>query len=88
MHLSPPEPVSCFLGFLEIFIYLVALGLSCHMWDLSLWRMESPVAALWLSCSTACEIFVPRPGVVPPSFALQGGFLTTGPPASAYPLFM
>ena len=32
-----------------------------------------------LSCSVACGILVPRPGIEPMSSALAGGFLTTGP---------
>ena len=32
------------------------------------------------SCCTACGILVPWPGIEPMSPALQGGFLTTGPP--------
>ena len=31
-------------------------------------------------CSVACGILVPRPGIKPASPALEGGFLTTGPP--------
>ena len=31
-----------------------------------------------LSCSMACGILVPRPGIEPMSSALQGGFSTTG----------
>ena len=33
-----------------------------------------------LSCSIACGILIPRPGVEPVSPALAGGFLSTGPP--------
>ena len=33
-----------------------------------------------LSCSVACGILVPGPGIEPTSPALEGGFLTTGPP--------
>ena len=38
------------------------------------------VAVPGLSCSVACEILVPLPGIEPRSPALQGGFLSTGPP--------
>ena len=31
-----------------------------------------------LSCSIACEILVPQPGMEPESRVLEGGFLTTG----------
>ena len=27
----------------------------------------------------ACEVLVPQPGIEPTSFALEGGFLSTGP---------
>ena len=40
----------------------------------------SVVVARGLSCSAACGILVPRPGIEPVSPALQGRFLTTGPP--------
>ena len=33
-----------------------------------------------LSCTVACGIFVPWPGIESASSALQGKFLTTGPP--------
>ena len=32
------------------------------------------------SCSEACGILIPQPGIQPASLALQGGFLTIGPP--------
>ena len=38
------------------------------------------VVACGLSCSMACGILVPRPGMEPVSLALEAGFLTTGPP--------
>ena len=49
----------------------------------------SVVAACRLSCPTACGILVPRPGIEPASPALEGGFLTTGPPGkSPHPHFI
>ena len=36
-----------------------------------------------LSCSVECGILVPRPEIEPPSPALQGGFLATGPPGKS-----
>ena len=36
-----------------------------------------------LSCPSACGILVPQPGIEPASSALQGGFLTTGPPGKS-----
>ena len=38
---------------------------------------------LGLSCPTACGILVPSPEVEPVSPALEGGFLTTGPPGKS-----
>ena len=36
-----------------------------------------------LSCLTACGILVPQPGIQPACPALEGGFLTTGPPGKS-----
>ena len=36
-----------------------------------------------LSCPAACGILVPRPGIEPMSPALEGRFLTTGPPGKS-----
>ena len=36
-----------------------------------------------LSCSAACGILVPRPGIKHASLALQGTFSTTGPPGKS-----
>ena len=47
----------------------------------------SVIGAHWLSCSTECEILVPRPGIEPTSLALQGRFLTTEPPGKSPKLF-
>ena len=60
--------------------------LRCIMWNLSLWLMDSLVMVWGLSCSHTCRILVPWPGIEPTSLALQGGFLTTGPPGKS-PLF-
>ena len=38
------------------------------------------VALRLSSCPTTCEILAPRPGIKPRSLALEGRFLTTGPP--------
>ena len=43
----------------------------------------SVVAVNRLSRSTECRVLVPRPGIEPTSPALQGGFLTTGPPGKS-----
>ena len=45
------------------------------------------VVAYGLSCPTACEILVPQLGIKPVSTALEGRFLTTGPPGKSHPLF-
>ena len=72
----------------KIFIYLfvwlfqvlvVALGLSLGVAH-GLESADSVVAVCGLSCSEACGILVPQPGIEPKSPGLQGGFLTTGPP--------
>ena len=39
--------------------------------------------ALRLSCFMPCRILVPQPGLEPMSPALQGGFLTIGPPGNS-----
>jgi len=40
--------------------------------------------ALGLSCTTACGTLVPQgSGIELMSFALEGGFLTTGPPGKS-----
>ena len=81
---------------IHLFIYLAALGLSCGtwelcyvIWDLSLQYMDSLVAACGLSScsvlvlgSVAHGILVPRPEIESASPALQGRFLTTGPPGT------
>ena len=86
-----------YLFFQYLFIlFLAASGLSCStqgpslphmgsgMWALSLQRVGfSLVAACGLGCPTACGILVPRPGIEPPSPALEGRFLTTGPPGKS-----
>ena len=49
----------------------------CRLWQLL--HVGSAVMVQGLSCSMA-HGNLPRPGVEPASPALQGGFLTTGPP--------
>ena len=46
-------------------------------------HMGSVVAVHGLSCPVACGILVPQPGIKPASPALEGGFLTTGPPGKS-----
>ena len=71
-------------------ICLAASGLSCSIWelhcimqDLSLWYMGSLVLVHGLSCPMICGILVPQPGLKPTCPALQGGFLTSGPPGKS-----
>ena len=44
---------------------------------------DSLFVAHGLSCSSACGILLPQPGIEPVSPALQGRFLTTGPPGKS-----
>ena len=52
-------------------VFVAALRVS-----LQLWLTE-------LRCPGACGILVPQPGIKPTSSALEGGFLTTGPPGKS-----
>ena len=87
------EPLSeCFLS------PLAPSGLSCSTWDphcvtrdlhrgsraLSLWPTVSAATVHGLSCSLTCWILVPQPGMEPMYPALQGEFLTTGPPGNPW----
>ena len=58
------------------FPFSAVSGLSCGAQAPG--NMGSVVAALKVSCPTACGIFVPRAGTEPMPSALEGGFLTTG----------
>ena len=54
------------------------MGFSCcEAWALK--SMGSLIVACGLSCSVACEIFVPRLGIKLKSLALKGRFSNTGP---------
>ena len=44
---------------------------------------SSVVVTRGISCSSTCGILVPQPGIKPVSPALQGRFLTTGPPGKS-----
>ena len=61
-------------------INLAVSGLSWGTQDLPLQLEVFLGVAHGLNCSAACGILVPPPGIEPESPALQGGFLTTGPP--------
>ena len=52
-------------------------------WTLQSWHADSGVAAPRLSCSAACGILVPWPGIEPVCPILQDGFLTIGPPGKS-----
>lgn len=71
--LSDGYRVSVFLN-----IYLLHLYLSCIMWDLLLWRPDSPLVVRGLSCSMAYGILAPGPGIKPTPSALEGEVLTNG----------
>ena len=69
-----------------IFILLInsaTLSLSCVMQDLSFQHTDLVVTVHVLSCSIACGILVPQPGIKPSSPALQDRFLTSGPPGKS-----
>ena len=52
---------------------------------LFIWLLWVLVVVRGLHCSVACGSLAPRPGTEPASPALQGGFLTTGPPGKSSP---
>ena len=67
-----------------------AFTVACGIF--SLWRAGFFLAvvlglqssrARGFSCSAACGILVPPPGIEPASPALEGRFLTTGPPGKS-----
>ena len=51
-------------------------------WSSRAWS-GSVVEALGLSCPAACGISIPQPGIEPAFPALEGGFLTNGPPGES-----
>ena len=84
--LEPMSPVLAggfffFFKYLFIYLFLAASSLSCGTRAPQF--MGSLVAAPGLSCPVACGILVPRPGIEPLFPALEGGFLTTGPPGQS-----
>ena len=68
----------------KIFVYLAVSGLCCGTWDLS-FHLEgfSLVMVRGLSCHKARGTLVPRSEIEPTSPAVEGGFLTTGPPGKS-----
>ena len=71
--------------FLKKFIYFLYyyLFLFGYIGTLLQLRGFSLVVACRLSCSGACGILVPRPGIKPESPALEGRFFTTRPPGKS-----
>ena len=74
------------IGYLSFYLliwlwqFLVA---ACRIFCCGTWTLEqadSVVVVGGLCCSAAYGMLVPWPGIKPTSPALQGGFLTTGPP--------
>ena len=64
-------------------------GLSCGMWDLLLRCMGSSlVVPRGPSCPAACGISVPQPAIELMSPALEGRFLTPGPPGKSLPCLL
>ena len=55
-------------------------SLEWNLQELSFWHIGSLVAECGLSCPSARGILVLQPGIKPVSPALEGGFLTIGPP--------
>ena len=63
---------------------LAVLSLHCSVQALPCGDWISPVVALGISCNTACGILAPQGSEIElTSFALDGGFLTTGPPGKS-----
>ena len=71
-----------FLIFIYLFIWL-CWDLRRSTWDPLLWRLGFRVAAHGLTHPVACGILVLQPGIKPVSPALEGGFLTMGPPGKS-----
>ena len=82
-----------FFFFYLLFIFGFAGSSLLYMGFLQLqWARVSLLAehGFWvggLSCPEACHIFLPLPGIRLVSLALQGRFLTTGPPGKPLALF-
>ena len=62
----------CFLVFCLFCFKFIFIGVSL-IYNVVLEDFVGP-------CREACGILIPQPGVQPTVPALQGGFLTTGPP--------
>ena len=78
---SSLQHAGSFVGIHRLFIAVRGLLSSCGAWAAE--RMGSVVAAHGLSCPAACGLLVSRPGIKCTSPALEGRFLTTGPPGKS-----
>ena len=70
------------MGFFLFFVFNIYLFIWLHRVFVAAVGF-SLVVVCRLSCSAACGILVPRPGLEPVSPALESGFLTTGPPGKS-----
>ena len=66
---------------------LIAARRLQSTWALELKWAGSVVTGRGLSCSTACGILVPQPGVEPASSALESRFSTSRPPGESQSVF-
>ena len=71
---TTPSSLSLPSFLFDVYLFMAVQSLICGMQAQQLQR--------GLGCSTACGILVPRAGIVP-SLALEGEFLTTGPPGKS-----
>ncbi|XP_043330359.1 phosphoinositide 3-kinase regulatory subunit 6 isoform X3 [Cervus canadensis] len=81
LSLDTSQTVDPFI--LDAITYYVRMGtqpIYFQIYTVKLRFTDPLVVAHGLSSSSACGILVPQPGIEPMSSALQGGFLTTGPP--------
>ena len=72
--------------YIEIFLKDLLIGCTGSQLQHAISLLQSTdclVVAHRLSCPVACGILVPQPGIKPMSPALQGRFLTTGPPGKS-----
>ena len=69
--------------YLLVCFSLAALGPGWATWDLFTVAHGFCLEVCRLSCPITCGIWVPLPGIKPMSPALQGRFLTTGPPGNS-----
>ena len=68
-------------GYGEVYLFLKFIDFGCA--GSSLWHVGSLGRTHSLSFPAGCGILVPRSGIEPQSPALEGGFLTAGPPGKS-----